>query len=260
MSDVGSKSVPRSPGRQILDRLLRRTSARVGLAWIGLLLLISIFSPLLASSHPLLVRSPGSLSSPFLAHLSMVDVALLSAFLVAAILFFLRLSMFRKTLVFVAAMLVILIASALFLKPPQLIVYEQYREAITTGNLEVLVNAPVPFSPKDYLRDNGDTGLLPPLTATSGTHWFGTEENGADVLARMIHASRVALGIGFVATGIALVLGVLIGGAMGYFSGIVDIIGMRLVEVFEAVPTLFLLLTFVAFFERSLYLMMVIIS
>jgi peptide/nickel transport system permease protein len=47
---------------------------------------------------------------------------------------------------------------------------------------------------------------------------------------------------------------------MGYFSGIFDIIGMRLVEIFEAIPVLFLLLTFVAFFGRNLYVMMVIIG
>jgi peptide/nickel transport system permease protein len=80
------------------------------------------------------------------------------------------------------------------------------------------------------------------------------------VLSRMIYASRIALGIGFVATGIAMIIGVILGGLMGYFSGVLDIIGMRLVEIFEAVPTLFLLLTLVAFFGRSLYLMMVIIG
>jgi peptide/nickel transport system permease protein len=76
----------------------------------------------------------------------------------------------------------------------------------------------------------------------------------------MIHAARIALGIGFVATGIAMLIGVIIGGLMGYFSGVVDMIGMRLVEIFEAIPTLFLLLTFVAFFGRSLYIMMIIIG
>jgi peptide/nickel transport system permease protein len=122
------------------------------------------------------------------------------------------------------------------------------------------VYAPIPYSPKDYQRDRGETGLQPPLASLAGDHWFGTEENGADVLSRMIHASRIALGIGFIATGIAMILGIFIGGIMGYFSGIADIIGMRLVEIFEAVPTLFLLLTFVAFFERSLYMLMVIIG
>lgn len=57
-----------------------------------------------------------------------------------------------------------------------------------------------------------------------------------------------------------MVIGVVLGGLMGYFSGVVDMIGMRLVEIFEAIPTLFLLLTFVAFFGRSLYMMMIIIG
>ncbi|MDD3519135.1 MAG: ABC transporter permease, partial [Chromatiales bacterium] len=144
--------------------------------------------------------------------------------------------------------------------PPQLVVYEQYREQQATGRYDWVLRAPVPYSPKDYLRDYGDTGLESPLRTDERRHWLGTEENGADVLSRMIHASRIALGIGFIATGIALVIGVIVGGLMGYFSGIVDMIGMRVVEIFEAIPTLFLLLTFVAFFGRSLYMMMIIIG
>src|SRR3569623_3064717 len=122
------------------------------------------------------------------------------------------------------------------------------------------MRAPIPYSPKDYLRDKGAAGLQAPLADPARPHLMGTDESGADVFSRMIHASRIALGLGFVATGIALVLGVFIGGLMGYFSGIVDMVGMRLVETFEAVPTLFLLLTFVAFFGANLYMMMVIIG
>jgi peptide/nickel transport system permease protein len=144
--------------------------------------------------------------------------------------------------------------------PPQLTIYEQYREKQQAGGYEWLIHAPIPYSPKDYLRDVGDSGLKAPLSAEQHTHWFGTDENGADVLSRMIHASRVALSIGFVATGIAMVIGTLIGGLMGYFSGIYDMIGMRLLEIFEAIPVLFLLLTFVAFFGSNLYVMMVIIG
>jgi peptide/nickel transport system permease protein len=57
-----------------------------------------------------------------------------------------------------------------------------------------------------------------------------------------------------------VVLGVIIGGLMGYFVGITDLIGMRLIEIFEAVPTLFLLITFVAVFGRNLYIMMALIG
>jgi len=52
----------------------------------------------------------------------------------------------------------------------------------------------------------------------------------------------------------------IIGGQMGYFAGRFDMIGMRIVEVFEAIPVLFLLLAFVAFFGRSVYIIMIIIG
>jgi peptide/nickel transport system permease protein len=166
----------------------------------------------------------------------------------------------RKLLALAGVLAISAILAYAWVSPPKLVIYEQYRVAETEGHYDWVLYAPVPYSPKDYQRDRGETGLEAPLSNSERTHWFGTEQNGADVLSRMIHASRIALGIGFVATGIAMVLGVIIGGLMGYFSGVVDILGMRLVEIFEAVPTLFLLLTFVAFFGRSLYIMMVIIG
>jgi peptide/nickel transport system permease protein len=68
------------------------------------------------------------------------------------------------------------------------------------------------------------------------------------------------MSIGFIATGIAIVVGALVGGLMGFFVGKVDLIGMRLVEIFSSVPTLYLLLAFVAVFDRNLYIMMAIIG
>jgi peptide/nickel transport system permease protein len=169
-------------------------------------------------------------------------------------------TLFQSVLVFFLLMLVISILANLFVKPPALIIYDDFRLLEKQGKYEWSIHAPIPFSAKDYMRDVRETPLNAPLEKSQFTHWMGTEENGADVLSRMIHASRVALSIGFIATGIALVIGVFLGGLMGYFSGIVDMLGMRLVEIFESVPTLFLLLTFVAFFGRNIYLIMVIIG
>jgi len=81
----------------------------------------------------------------------------------------------------------------------------------------------------------------------------------------MIYATRIALSIGFIATGIAIVIGIVVGGLMGYFSGLVDLLLMRVVEVFSAIPTLLLLLCLVAVIppqwnQYMLYLMMVIIG
>ena len=246
---------------RVLTSTFVRFGAQVGALWIVVLIVAAAFAPLLANTHPLLMRAGGRLQSPALLHLGTADVVLLCMFLAAAALLIARCTL----RIGAVALLVTLAGSALlgaaFTDPPVLTVYEQYRETARAGDIEWAIHAPVPYSPKDYQRDAGDTGLEAPLSATGDrTHWFGTDENGADVLSRMIHASRIALGIGLIATGIAMLIGIAVGGMMGWFSGMVDLVGMRLVEIFEAVPTLFLLLTFVAFFGRSLYLMMVIIG
>ena len=251
----------RSFAARVLRSTFVRLGARVGALWIGTLIVVATFAPFLANTHPLLMRADGRLQSPALEHLTTADVILMCVFVAGA-----ALLIARSTLrIGVVALAVALTGSALLgaalTDPPVLTVYEQYREATRSGEIEWAVHAPVPYSPKDYQRDAGDTGLEAPLSASDDrTHWFGTDENGADVLSRMIHASRIALGIGLIATGIAMLIGIVVGGLMGWFSGVVDLAGMRLVEIFEAVPTLFLLLTFVAFFGRSLYLMMVIIG
>lgn len=246
---------------QVAVSLLGRTSARIGLSWIGLLVIIATFSPFLASSHPLYLVVDGQASSPLLQHMTPLDWVWLSGLPMILVIALLPLPLWKKFLsVLIGLALTAMIAYTL-VSPPALVIYEQYRELEATGKVENVIRAPIPYSAKDYLRDYADTGIESPLlTSEQRIHWMGTDENGADVASRMIHASRIALGIGFIATGIALVIGTIIGGLMGYFSGIVDIIGMRLVEIFEAIPTLFLLLSFVAFFGRSIYMMMVIIG
>jgi peptide/nickel transport system permease protein len=248
--------------RRVLRDTFQRTGARLGLAWIAVLVFFAVFAPFLANSHPLLLSEKGQISSPLLTFLGPGDVALLGAFFLGIAIAVLgrRYSWPRRLAVFFLSVLVISIFANLFVQPPKLTIYEQYRQAQQESRYDWVIRTPIPYSARDYLRDSGDTGLEAPLSSRTRTHWLGTEANGADLFSRMIHASRIALGIGFIATGIAMFIGIIIGGLMGYFSGWVDMIGMRLVEIFEAVPTLFLLLTFVAFFGRSLYIMMVIIG
>jgi peptide/nickel transport system permease protein len=139
--------------------------------------------------------------------------------------------------------------------PPAAVIYDQYRLGLANQTIEQAVFAPVPYSPTDRSRDRPLS-----LTAPDSLHWMGTDEDGADVLSRMIHACRIALGIGLVATGIALVIGILYGGFMGFFTGWTEILMMRFLEIFESIPQLFLLLTVVAFFGRNIYLIMAVIG
>jgi len=258
--DIPVKQPSKSWTQQVVSSLLKRTSAKIGLAWIGLLVLIATFSPFLASSHPLYMVVDGQASSPLLQHMEPLDWVWLSGFFITLVISALSIVAWKKILLWVASIAVVSFIAYSSVTPPVLVVYEHYREMEAAGKVDTIIRAPIPYSAKDYLRDYADTGIESPLSVKERTHWMGTDENGADVASRMIHASRIALGIGFIATGIALVIGTIIGGLMGYFSGIVDIIGMRLVEIFEAIPTLFLLLSFVAFFGRSIYMMMVIIG
>ena len=248
---------PRSFSRQALADTFSRTSARVGAAWVLVLAFCGVFAPFLASSQPLLLKMDGRWSSPLLRHLTPADVVLLVMTGVCIVIWLLKnVRPGVKILLVIGSLLITILLAILLVHPPETVVYERYRQLQREGKVEFILRTPVPYSPTDYLRDNPETRRKPP----SRQHWFGTEDFGADILSRMIHASRIALTIGFIATGIAVVLGVIIGGLMGYFVGITDMLGMRLIEIFEAVPTLFLLITFVAVFGRNLYIMMAIIG
>ncbi len=260
MSDavaVEANGKQQSFSRRVMRQTWSRLGARLGLAWIGTVALCAVFAPFLANSHPLLMTVDGETTSPLLAHLTVTDVTLLGAFLAVVAAWLLRrhLTAFKGLGLILGGITAVFVLSLTFLKPPEAVIYDQYRTGLLSGTIDSAVLVPIPYSPTDRSRDN-PLSLTPP----DGTHLMGTDEDGADVFSRMIHACRIALGIGFVSTGIALLIGVLYGGLMGFFAGWMDIILMRLLEIFESIPQLFLLLTVVAFFGRNIYLIMAVIG
>lgn len=266
-----NKAIKKHARQQSFSRRIWRSAlsgwgVKIGLLWVGLLVIAAVFAPFLANSMPIIMSKGGEVTMPVLKYMTGEDFAVLAAFFVALLLWILPLQMnFRIGLivVLVAGVSAGVVGNTLF-KAPELVNYSQFRSASFNEGVEWKIMPPIPYAAEDYLRDYGYRGLEQPLAEKAEEdgrlHLMGTEENSGDVMSRMIHASRIALSIGFVATSIAMVIGVIIGGFMGYFSGWVDMLGMRLVEIFEAIPTLFLLLTFVAFFGRNLYMMMIIIG
>jgi peptide/nickel transport system permease protein len=113
---------------------------------------------------------------------------------------------------------------------------------LTSGAL-----APV-IAPYSYSTQSLRQRLQPPTV----THWLGTDSFGRDILTRMIWGARVSLEIGFIATGLAILVGTVVGGTAGYFGATVDTAIMRVVDVFMSVPALFLILVVVALFGASL--------
>jgi peptide/nickel transport system permease protein len=242
---------------QAMRDTLKSAGARFGVVWIALLAVCGIFAPFLASSHPIAVKVDGRWSSPMLQHLTPVDVVLVIVTSAAVLLAILRPFKFRYSLL--ALLAILTVSSAICyatIHPPQTVVYERYREMEKAGQVEKIYRTLIPYSANDRLRDQPDMRLKAP----SRDHWMGTEATGADLLSRMMHASRIALAIGFISQGIAVAIGVVIGGVMGYFAGKVDIFGMRLIEIFEAIPRIFILIAITAFVGRNLYLMMAIIG
>jgi peptide/nickel transport system permease protein len=102
---------------------------------------------------------------------------------------------------------------------------------------EWMLPPPIPYGPLQQRAG----GLSSPLTPPSASHWLGTDDRGRDVLARLIHGTRVALAVGPLAVLLYLVLGVGVGLASAADRR-VDLILGRVVEVGLTFPTLFLLL------------------
>jgi peptide/nickel transport system permease protein len=84
--------------------------------------------------------------------------------------------------------------------------------------------------------------LLPP----SGTHWLGTDDQGRDILSRLIHGSRITLFVVVLVAVLAAPVGLLVGTVSGYAGGWLDAVLMRVTDIFLAFPRLILALAFVA--------------
>jgi len=94
----------------------------------------------------------------------------------------------------------------------------------------------------------------------SPTYLLGTDHLGRDILSRMIYGARVSLMVGFVAVGIASLIGVLLGSTAGYFGGMIDAVIMRFVDVMLCFPSFFLILAVIAFLDASIWNIMVVIG
>jgi len=98
------------------------------------------------------------------------------------------------------------------------------------------------------------------LQGPSAAHWLGTDALGRDVLSRLLYGGRVSLWVGFVAVGLSVAIGLILGLTAGYFGGIIDEIIMRGVDVMLCFPSFFLILAVIAFLEPSLLNIMIVIG
>ena len=112
------------------------------------------------------------------------------------------------------------------------------------------------LAPYDPNSINLEQVLMPPSPA----HYLGTDTLGRDVLSRIIFGSRVSLKVGFVAVGLATLIGLFVGALAGYYGGWVDQGLMRLVDLMLCFPAFFLILAVIAVLEPSIWNIMVVIG
>lgn len=98
------------------------------------------------------------------------------------------------------------------------------------------------------------------LLAPSQLHLMGTDGLGRDVFSRMLYGARISLMVGFVAVGIATLIGIVLGAIAGFYRGWVDTVIMRTVDVMLSIPTFFLILAVIAFLSPSIWNIMIVIG
>ncbi len=99
-----------------------------------------------------------------------------------------------------------------------------------------------------------------PPSPPSAKNWLGTDDKGRDMVARLLYGFRVNIWFAIALTAVGTLLGVVLGAIQGYFGGRVDLTLQRLIEIWGAVPELYLLIIFASIFQPSLTLLLVLLS
>lgn len=98
------------------------------------------------------------------------------------------------------------------------------------------------------------------LQGPSSAHWFGTDEVGRDIFARIMYGTRYSLSVGIVAVMIGLVIGVTLGACAGYFGGTIENVIMRGIDILGAIPGILLAIVIVSVMGQSIFILMLAIG
>ena len=112
------------------------------------------------------------------------------------------------------------------------------------------------IAPYSYETQDLMLGATPP----SAAHWLGTDIFGRDMLTRIIYGGRVSLMVGFIATAVALVIGILWGSIAGFVGGRVDAVMMRIVDIMYALPFMIFIVLLMVVFGRNILLLFIAIG
>lgn len=138
----------------------------------------------------------------------------------------------------------------------RLVVRRFMRHHLAVAGLVVLVLLALSalFAPIIAPYDPNTLSTSERLQGPSASHWLGTDDVGRDILSRVLYGGRISLLIGLGATGVALLIGTIIGALAGYFGGLTDNLLMRAVDVFLSFPSLFILIVLATVIRTNAHL------
>ncbi len=114
-----------------------------------------------------------------------------------------------------------------------------------------LLMPPYPYSPFEDITVKGNKMYEAP----SSTHWLGTDNTGRDVFARLCYAFNISISFALVLTILNYIIGVLVGGSMGYFGGKFDLFFQRIIEIWSSLPMLFVIIIISSIIRPSFFLL-----
>ena len=107
------------------------------------------------------------------------------------------------------------------------------------------------IAPYGYQTQDLELGASPP----SAAHWLGTDIFGRDLMTQIMYGGRISLAVGFVATAVALLIGITWGAIAGYVGGRIDAVMMRLVDILYALPFMIFIVLLMVVFGRNMLLL-----
>jgi microcin C transport system permease protein len=154
-------------------------------------------------------------------------------------------------------------------------IFHTYSEKKFGGDFETPADYLDPFI-RDQFSKNGNWAIYPPNhyhyntlnyfakspnpAPPSAENWLGTDDRGRDVLARLLYGFRVSILFGLALTVTGVLLGVIAGAIQGYFAGRIDLFMQRFIEIWGAMPELYLLIIFSSIFQPSIGLLLILLS
>ena len=124
---------------------------------------------------------------------------------------------------------------------------------ILLGIIVVIAIAGPMISPYPY--DGMDTSVS--SQGSSWLHWMGTDQMGRDELTRVLYGARISLMIGFVATAVNVIIGIIYGGMAGYVGGRVDMVMMRIMDIIYSIPAMIYIILIMLILGSNVYSVMI---